>query len=346
MKLFLLFTCLPMMAFAQLSNKERSKLNQLRYYDEIELERSYLTFYVSKKNHFKGSNVASMSSIHVENNGKEQLKYTKKYDRSGSLMEVTGQNYSKKYAYQDSLLIQVFTKEKHNTFLTKYTYDEQGRLKCKEQFENDKPTQTTTYTYYQKKLRATTERIVYGRKTHVYRLENTYDTLLHQLSKSAFLVDGEVKQLWNYACNEKGSIVDTKLETTNSQCHFEQENADGSYSKFTRTIENGKVKLTEMLFQADSTYMGYKSYEHDSILVQSYLIRGQVEEIKLYSKKGKLQFHHEFVLDEFGNQTAHRSYDKKGQRKTISTCTFNEKHLLETYQFGKKSKYRFDYTYH
>ena len=346
MKLVVLISLLPALALAQLSSKNQRKLNELRYYDDWGLNSIQQIYYYSKKDQIKGSLVESVKYISVKRNGKERLSYTKWYNESGKVVKTANKRDTVYIDYQDSLVIATRRHTEKHRYRTKYAYDEQQRIISREEFKDDQLTQSTHYGYYMGKQKTFIERKTFGKNAHTYRLENSYDTLLHRVSKTVFLVDGKLKQQWNYECNEKGKIVDTKIETTNSQCLFEQENLDGSYSIFTRSIINGKVKLTESLYSADSVYLGYRSYEKDSVLTQSYLINGNLEESKIYSRKGKVLFHQERVFDTFGNQLAHYEFDKKGNRRIISTCVYNAKNLLTEVTFTKNFKQRFEYTFH
>lgn len=345
MKQLLLIAFIPVLSFGQMNMREERKLNEIRYLDDWELNGIQNVYYNQKTNHVKAANVASVTYLHQNRKKAPQVTYTKWYNTEGKLIKTANKTDTVHFYYQDTLLISIHRKSKKHEYLTTITYDDQSRITSKTVQKNKQPQVTTFYTYYKGFKRAKVERKTFGKKPHSYVLVHEYEPLLDRLSKSVFTIDNKIKQTWNYECNEKGKIVDTKLETVNSQCRFEQTNNDGSYSIFTRSIVDGKVQLTETLHDADSTFIGYKSFYDDSIVKHSYMIKGNIEENKSFNKKGKLVDHTEKEMDAFGNQTAHYRFNKKGIRKNVSICTFNEKHLLTSISYNDKYVSLMQYTY-
>jgi hypothetical protein len=345
MKHLILFVLLPVLSYGQMNHREQKKLNEIRYFDEWELNGINNIYFNQKTNHVKEAKVSSITYLNKNKNKAAKVSYKKWYNPTGKIIRMESKTDTVVYNYQDTLLVSIHRKSKKNEYFTSITYDDQHRVSSKSIKKNNQLTMETYYTYFKGQKRTRIERKSYGKKPHTYLLENEYEPILDRITKTTYSVDGILKQTWNYECNEKGKIVDTKLETVNSQCRFEQSNNDGSYSVFTRSIVDGKVQLTETLHSADSTFIGYKSFYNDSVVKYSYMKIGNTEQNKSFNKHGKLIAHSEKEMDAFGNQIAEYKFNKKGERKTRSINTFNEKHLLTSITYEEKYVTLIQYTY-
>jgi hypothetical protein len=343
-QLFFVFL-LPFVGFSQLNHREEHQLNDIRYYEYWELSNLQNPYYNQKGTIVKEAKVQSVTYLHGDKRNAAKVSYRKWYNEDGKIIRTESKNDTVYFTYQDTLLVSIHRITKHTDYLTQVTYDEQQRVATKTVQKNNKLSSTTQYTYFKGQKKTRIERIVLGRKAHSYVLINEFEPLLERISKTTFLIDGEIKQIWNYECNEKGTIVDTKLERVNSECRFEQTNRDGSYSIFNRTIINGKVHLTETLFAADSTRIGYNTYHSDTVLKSSFIRKGNVEESKGFTKHGKLTYHQENKYDDYGNLIEQNTISKNGKRKNTSISETNEQHLIVRSTYNNRFVSLFQYTY-
>lgn len=345
MKQLILFSLMPFLTLAQLNKREEHKLNEMRYYDAWEFGEIQHLYYNQKASNAKESKVQSVTYLHGNQRKATKVSFRKWYNQAGKLVRTESKSDTVFYAYQDTLLTTIHRKTKKVDYLTQITYDDQHRMLTKTVKKNNQLQSINTYSYFKGQLRAQMERKTFGRNAHTYLLVNEYEALLHRITKTTFSIDGKIKQTWNYECNEKGKLVDTKLETVNSECRFEQSNSDGSYSIFRRTIVNGKPQLTEILYAADSSQIGFQSYYNDSVVKYSYRKNGNSEMHTNYSKKGKIIGCREIVFDDYGNQIAQNSIDKKGNKKNNSISETNDKHLIVRTTYNNRYVSLFQYTY-
>lgn len=347
MKQLLLITLLPFIGFGQMNSRELRKLNEIKFIDDWEMNGIQAIHFNQKSNHVKTAKVQSVTYLHHTKKKKTpKVSYKKWYNEDGKVIRTEYKSDTVTYAYKDTLLVSIHRHFKKDEYFTAIQYDDQNRIISKTVEKNHKPLVATYYAYYKNLKRTKIERKTFGRKPHTYVLVHEYEPILDRLSKSVYTIDGEIKQTWNYECNEKGKIVDTKIEAMNSQCHFEQNNLDGSYSVFTRSIVNGKVQLTESLYTADSVFIGYNSFYNDSLLKSSYRKNDAIEVSKSFSKRGKLIYHYEKEMDEFGNQLSYKRFNKAGKITSQDVSQYNEFHLLTSIAYKEKYFSLMEYTYY
>ncbi len=347
MKQLLLITLLPFLGFGQMNSRELHELNKIKYLDDWEMNGIQAIHSNQKSNYIKTTKVQSVTYLHYSKKKKTpKVSYKKWYNEDGKVIRTENKTDTVTFEYKDTLLVSIFRQSKKDEYFTAIQYDDQNRMISKTIEKNHKPLVTTYYSYYKNLKRTKIERKTFGRKPHTYVLVNEYEPILDRLSKSIYTIDGEIKQTWNYECNEKGKIVDTKIEAVNSQCHYEQNNLDGSYSVFTRSIVNGKVQLTETLYTADSIFNGFNTFYNDSLLKSSFRKNGTTEVNKSFSKRGKLIYHYEKEMDEFGNQLSYKRFNKKGEITSQDVYRYNEFHLLTSIAYREKYISLMEYTYY
>lgn len=342
------------------------------FYDEDNMDFYSDAFYFSyaPKMKRKASGVSEITITNTNKKGKKRI-IIQQFNKNGMLVYVKNKSigYQFNASYQDDSLI-VYSSKKYpkKHFESKYTY-EKGKIKNKMELKNGKLIRETLNQY-------TSAGKILSSETHskgkIRKLIYEYNEE-GKLKKTSFTIDGKVKKIWNHECREKGeAIASIKEEIVSSKCEYREESADGSYTVFVRTIQNGKTYLRESKYTKDSVLFEVNRYKNDTILFEKRTItkgyeveteykRGkptfqthykfQNGEISAYwyTKKGKFKYGYENSYDEKGKKIGRKSFGKKGKDfpTSESVYTFDENGLvLSDKRFSKgKLRYSTEYSY-
>lgn len=348
MKTLILFVLFPLCAVAQYRDKDPNVQALTFAPSNYDQTRSSVVYYTSwsSENAVKENAVNTVTTNLISKRGKSEVIETKTFDAQGRITQRTSKYETTTLSYTDTLLSETTTKTGKKVIRNTYQYDEQHRMIGSERFKNGKLVSKYRFEYFDGFKRSLTEQTVFKRKVTVYALKTAYDTLLKKPTSVVYLVDGKLEKTWNYDCKEQGELVKKPTEEISSQCAFQQENSDGSFSKFVRSIENGKTYLLQSDFAADSSFLGFRKFYNDTILIEQQLNTDDAIAIERYSEKGKLIIKFDYQMDKKGNRIAYHSYSRRNKLVYFELSTFNEKNLIVQSNLGEKWKYTFDYTFH
>ena len=347
MKQLVLLLFLPLTGFTQLSKKESQHLYSVRFSSEWELQNMQQLYFQTNHSLTVTNHVKMAYRYNLTKKGKRKFETRYIYNENGKIAAKMYKSDTVNFTYKDTLLIEVARKDRKDIHLTTYQYDDQNRLTGKEYRKNNKLISQTTIGYYKKKMRSFTEEVNFDKKKHVYRIDNQYDTLLNRVERSLYTVDGKTKRVWNYECDERGKPEKSKVEAVSSSCVYNQSNNDGSFSVFSRNLQNGEYILYETLYAKDSVVYGFRRFEKDTILVYEQIKTDLNTVSKNFSDKGKLKSTVTKTEDDHGNLLEEVRLDKKMREKSRLKITYNNLSLPETIQYVPgKSKACFEYTYY
>jgi hypothetical protein len=272
--------------------------------------------------------------------GKQTLINTDVYNGNGQLVADIYPERRYDYRYNDTLLTEMTaTYKRGKTGRSVYRYDDSGNLIAIENFYNDKQTDHYRFAFSGDlcTLREYTD--LTHRKKRVYVIESTYSDE-GKIMSSVYSVNGEVKRTWDYSCNDKGTLTDGKKAEQTSLCTYDQQNNDGSYTVFTRTINKGIPYLTQVDYSADSVAIGRKEFVNDTILVSEYIFTERLQRYNFYTAKGKYKRGYENTLDDQQRKIMTRSIDKRQRTVSSTEITYNEKGLIAGINLlNKRRKY-------
>jgi hypothetical protein len=262
------------------------------------------------------------------------------YNSKGKLVHSKSNKFERKSEYiSDTLENYRFTSYKGKTKENKRSYLGKEIL-TDERLVNGKQVSFTSneYTDFGK--------IKYSKftgKRNLFEMKYTYNDQ-NKLIRSEYLKNGKVKQSWVYECKEQGELLtSSKNELLSSVCTYREESSDGSYSVFTRSIVDGKVRLNKNIFSKDSVLIGNEYYEKDSVLIRKWSNKNGVDINENY-KKGKLD--RSWVKKYNSNkQVIESSFLRKGKLINKSTFTYDElgNNIVKEDYYGKKMKLKFKY---
>nr|WP_294859119.1 hypothetical protein [uncultured Fluviicola sp.] len=347
-KLLLLLLLFPCTSFAWIGqDSEDFVLSYLRWGAKYELGYDYQQnmFYGANTKTMKQNKVKVVKSFSVNKHGSKKVWYERTFDLSGRLIQMKTDYNTVNYKFTDTLLSEIQRITKNHTFNTRIGYDSQSRIITIRSFKDEKLNAETRYVYFSGDLTSLVEKKTYGKKEKIYRLETDYDDLLKKATESRYVINGELKKRWIYRCDEKGKIQESKSDEV-TQCQYYGSNNDGSYTNYTRTIENGKDYLQEITFDKDSVMTGYKRFLHDSILVNHNTYSKEKDVYEAYRKNGKRSYKLIREKDKNGNTIRHIDCYKPRDKAIITTSfIYSESNLIQevTYQSGRKVQ--FEYTY-
>lgn len=344
----LIVLLIPFSAYPQLNNREERQLNNMQF-STFSWENTYANqiHYNLSSNLANKKNVKAVVKQTVNKRGKIKSTSYLNYNKQGKIICRAYESDSVFFSYKDTLLVATQRDAKKDRFKTLYQYDDQSRLVERQAYKNNQLVSRLTLGYFLDKKRSFVTQESFGRKKREFRMNYAYDSLLNQLTKSEFLVDGTVKRVWIYECNDRGKAVDPKLEAMSSSCRYEQANNDGSYSVFNRTLQDGKFILFETMFTKDSVSCGFRRFENDSILVYEQLEKGNTTESRNFSKKGKFRSKSINTINDEGNPIVREYQNKRGKILSRLEFTYDERGLpiLLTTSHGKQIT-RFEYTFY
>jgi|GEM_PF-3449559 len=348
MKLLIPFLLLlPVMSFAGFTpNSDAYILNYLRWGAKIELGYTYQQdlFYGAKPGVLKQNKVGVVKSYNLKKNGQKKEWYERTYDLSGRLVQMKTEYNTVNYKFADTLLSEIQRITKKHTLNTKIEYDSQARIVKILSFKDEKLTAETNYVYFIGDKASLVEKKLYGKKLKTYRLETDYDELLKKPSEARYVINGKLEKRWTYNCDEKGKIQENKVDEV-TLCQYYGSNNDGSYTSYTRTIEDGKDVLQESTFSKDSVFLEYKCFIHDSILVGHNTYSKDKHVYESFTKKGKRIFKSSEEMDSNGNIIRYTNYSRNDKVSSFSSLRYSENNLIQEVTYKTGRKVQFEYTY-
>ncbi len=272
------------------------------------------------------NNKVSVTELNYNSKGKLVHSKSDKFERKSEYISDTLENY-RFTSYKGK------TKENKRTFLGKEILTDERIVKGKRVSLT-----SNEYTDFGK--------IKYSKftgKRKVFEMKYYYDAQ-NKLIRSEYLKKGKINQSWVYECKEQGELLTSnKNELLSSVCTYREESSDGSYSVFTRSIVDGKVRLNKNIFSKDSILIGNEYYEKDSILIRKWSKSNGVD-INEYYRKGKLD--RSWVKKyNTNNQLIESSFLRKGKLKNKSILSYDEagNNSIKEEYFGRKMKLQFKY---
>lgn len=348
MKTLLVLVLLPLCAVSQYRDKD-PQLQALTFapsnYDQLRNNVIYYSSW-SSENAVKENKVHTVTTNLISKRGKSEAIETKTFDDQGRVIQRKSKYAITTHSYTDTLLVETITTKRKKEMKNTYQYDEHDRMIGSERFKNGKLVSKYRFEYFDGFKRSLVEQTVFKRKATVYTLKTEYDVLLKKPTSVVYLVDGKLEKTWNYDCKEEGELVKKSTEEISSQCSFEQQNNDGSYSKFVRSIENGKTYLLQSDYGADSSFLAFRKFYNDTVLIEKQLNTEDMITVERYSEKGKLMVKYDYQMDEKGNRVAYHAYSRRNKLVYFEQLTYNEQNLITESKLGEKWKHTFEYTFH
>lgn len=256
--------------------------------------------------------------------------------------------------FNDSLIneVKIITPKKDTT-IYKYFYEEiNGKLyfKGSERKENTK-IENSVLIIRNKAGKTTSNLQRFGHKLKHSSETKSYYSEDNQLVKTEYYYNKKLKSVYNYDCNAEGKKVEDKKVKSSDICKWTEERSDGSYIMYSRTTEEKNNYLNASLFDKDSTFIYWKQYLNDSILVQSrnYYNETKTEVYRRFNDKQKLKSSYKYIYDESRNVLEHEyiHYRRKHTYVQTNINTYNSDNLLETNtRYGNHKKpYTTTYSY-
>lgn len=292
--------------------------------------------------------VKQLTCNYEKSGNRKKINEIRQYNEKGQLIHREHGRHSYTYLYADSLLVTSIHSFKHKSWSVHYAYDDAKRLtEILRTDSKGKPASIVKMTYFEQLKTSQISYTDLTGKTHVYVLEKEYDMLLRTLVKATYRADGVLKKTWNYSCDEKGVQVTPKTEVMSSRCEFQSENADGSYSKFIRSVEQGKSYLFQQDYSKDSVLTGLTRYLNDSIIVWRQRMTPNLYTYEQYSRKGKLRFSTETQKNDNGQATVMCGYNKRRKITYRNELVYTDASLLSEIHYTKSgSVLRYTYTFY
>lgn len=291
---------------------------------------------------------------------------TKQYNQAGrfiyGLHEDSKIEEKKEYLYDTLQTYRSLKTKKHFTeYKTTYTDTKKSK---QQKWKNGKLVHEVSFNYTSFGKIASS---CVTKKGKNYEMHYEYNAE-NKLEKSTYLVNGKVKRVWNHSCKPEGETAkNPKVEVLSSACVYREENNDGSYAIFERTIRDNKPHLIKKSYTKDSLLIGTYSYVKDSILYKAVVTDGKcsvesnykTKNQKIYKqvkycyqnkyineyqwiKRGKLKYRTTWERNENGFATTIKHFNKNQlEPSSITTNSTNDKNLLTESSYQRKSK-----TYH
>ncbi len=348
MKTLFLFLLLPLGVMAQYADKD-PQVQALTFapnnYDQVRNNNIYYANW-STINPVKDNKVHTVTIYLGSKKGKRKEIDVKTFDDQGRIIQRKSKWETVTFSYTDSLLTETTSVKGKNQSATRYHYDEQDRMIGLERLKNGKLVMKYRFEYFEEFKRSLVEQTIYKQKATVYTLKTEYDALLKKPTSVVYLINGKPEKTWNYDCKEQGELVEKPTEEISSQCAFEQENNDGSYSKFVRSIENGKTYLLQRNYSADSLFLGFQRFFNDTVLIERQINTDTETVVEHFSEKGKPKTKSVYQVDVNGNRIGYESYNRRNKLVYFEKLTYNERNLITESRLGKKWQHTFEYTFY
>lgn len=188
---------------------------------------------------------------------------------------------------QDTLISSMAVTGKHERFTTmRYL----GTKKVLEETFGPKKLISRTVIQYN-----ANDQLIFSSVTAKKTYSMTYEYEGEKLSNQRFMKSTKIIKEWDYQCKPEGQTIEEKNLST--VCNYVEESNDGSYIKFTRSEEKGKVILTKVYYTKDSVWYKSESFKNDSILIHSSTKTATNYQYTNYDSKGKISSQNTMYYD-------------------------------------------------
>jgi len=260
--------------------------------------------------------------IHKRTDKKGKMHQTiKQYNQAGKFtygFNESNKTEEKKAYLNDTLLTYRSIKSKRKLIEYKTNYSD-GKKSNQQKWQNGKLIYDLKFEYtpFGKAAKSTV-----SKKGKIYEMTYQYNKD-KQLEKSTYSINGKVKRVWNHSCKPEGeTLKNSKLEVLSSVCKYQEENNDGSFAVFERTIRNNKPYLKKTCFTKDSMFIGEYFYQKDSIIYRSLIKENDCFLTSNYSRKHKIQTQNKTCYN--NKYPVEYQWLRKGKLKYRTTWERNE----------------------
>jgi hypothetical protein len=254
-------------------------------------------------------------------NKAEKLSWERTYSANGN--NLSYKRSSSKYTHiynwhNDSQMSASITLKGNDTsWYSVFKYNNENKLIEYKSFEKKKSASTwrTVYEYNEKGLK--TKETVYGKKDKlISKIE--YDYFEDDQKKETRTYDkkGKIKRVYNYTCEPKGKLADSKSEQLN-YCVIKTKNEDGSFYEIIETHVDGKVNRQIYTYAVDSNMVKYEVFKPNGQLryttKYTYNLQGKTSSYQYYSSKGKLKYTEKYTFNEKGLMVNEDRFNPKNE---------------------------------
>lgn len=290
--------------------------------------------------------VKSIQSTYTRKNGKQSVSKTE-YNAQGRITRLSSRRTEASYTYEhDTLQTGTVSSYRGKTFTSASAY-ENGRLVSRENHNNGKLTAKIAASYNAQGniLRSQMKQ---GRRN--YEIQYTYGED-GKMTRNVYLVNGKVKKEWIYECKPEGEVVASKTEAVSSFCTYREESADGSFVKFTRSLQEGKPYLTKQTFSKDSVLIQSQRFLNETTLIWESKNEGNTETVISYKDSGKLRYTQITVFNDKGSVISREYFEgKKKKHHSKSVFELNADGTTKSATSYRKGKQRsstiYEYSFH
>lgn len=319
-KIILILLLSPFTLIAQRQDYLLTHLRQINYNVLSGHENTYLNIELPEK--VRKDNGVKSCVTYIVKKDKKRFIEENTFNRHGKHVSRRTEKGHKQMTYKnDTLLKEVLGEYRRSTNRHVRNYSE-DKLMSMQNYTNGKLKSGYELSYSNDKI--VRNRYTEGRRS--FELVNKYED--DQIAETKYLVNGKMKKHWVYDCKPEGKEVIDRSKEMSNFCQYREEANDGSYIKYTRTVEKGIPFLLKAYFTSDSVFFKFEKFESDSILTIRNTVSDEIRSYEVY-KKGKYDHGYVQQLDREGRIVKSRSFRGKKQ-KFVSGAdyTYNEKGLV------------------
>lgn len=334
MKLFFVAMCISTVATSQTAG-------QMRYYEYNFKNKNFSQLYFFDRTlNAEILSEKNVSGLEITSELKKKNSHVTAYtfNPEGNVLSSKTKYGKSNFTYiQDSVLTEIKVQSKNKDRKTLYEHDSNFEIISETVFVNDKLKSKRTFEFDHGEVVKQT--YLSGRnlnKTAV--LEKKYNQE-GKMIQTVFYKNGKIKNQWDYSCKPEGSdLLASKSNDLSNYCQYKEESADGSYKKYTRTIEKGKPYLFIAEYDKDSTFIRQDKFMNDSILVNSTVVTGN-STMTSYYKNNKFNYGYKTELNDDKLITKQEFYSGKTPKCTSANIyTYDANGLIVSDEYFRKEK--------
>lgn len=313
------------------SESAKMYLNRIKYAKSDDTD----TYRLPKEIKPKQLVAHGIKEIRIEYGIKKKRRRSLSVTAHGMVSKTTSENDTVCYTYENDSLISTVEGSGKRKYHISYSY-ESGNLVRKETGKKGKIT-SRLLIQYDGKNNVVFSVLQNGRSLgNSFVMRYTYEE--EQLRMQEFFRNNKRLKKWDYTCSEKGEDVTEKDEIT--MCTYTEERADGSYTKFVRSMEKGKIRLNEYDYAADSTLLGVKCMREDESLISVSTFTKTERKTCFYDKNGAHKSTHTYIYNDNGQLLRREAvYGKKQKRTTLSVNEYRADGMLAKSMYKYKGKW-------
>lgn len=230
--------------------------------------------YIHSHTAFQSNNVMTIRKLKIKEvksttkssgSSKNTQEHTKRYNQYGYIDYISSLKRYQKFNYiNDTLLNEIIEVNKKDTSKIILRYEVnipvnvkkfiKGKLVEEKRVELKNENRISMKIFKRNKFIPVTE------------MRYFYDSLTNKLIRTEYYKKNKLKTVWNYDCNQQGTIVDKKVESHTS-CRWEEPLPNGQYVKINRYINKDGEILAKSYFTKDSIWFKSESFKNDTILI-------------------------------------------------------------------------------